>query len=105
MKCLSGVELMLTTKQFKVDAMALLLIIEVKINLSSSFDNVIIKQTHCKIYMHYIVQLHCTLYHRDQSTVSEKKKKQKYSSCISHDFAVKSVFYIENEAMFETKIK
>ena len=39
MKCLSGVELMLTTKQFKVDAMALLLIIEVKINFSSGFDN------------------------------------------------------------------
>ena len=58
---------MLTTKQFKVDAMALLLIIEVKINLSSIFDNVIIKQTHCKIYMHYTVKLCCTLHHQEQS--------------------------------------
>ena len=39
MNGLSGVELMLTTKHFKVDAMALLLIIEVKINFSAGFDN------------------------------------------------------------------
>ena len=70
MKCLSGVELMLTTKPFKVDAMALLLIIEVKINFSSGFDNVIIKQTNCKMYMHYTVQLYCTLYHKVMSSVS-----------------------------------
>ena len=68
MKCLSGVELMLTTKQFKVDAMALLLIIEVKINFNLGFD---IKgyQTNSKMYMHYTVQLYCTLYHKVQSSV------------------------------------
>ena len=69
MKCLSGVELMLTTIQFKVDAMALPLIIEVKINFSSGFDNAIIKQTNCKMYMHYTVQLYCTLYHKVMSSV------------------------------------
>ena len=52
---------MKTTKQFKVDAMALLLIIEVKINLSFGFDKANIKQTNCKMYMHYTVQLYCSL--------------------------------------------
>ena len=39
MKCLSGDELMLATKQLKVNEMALPLILEVKINFSSGFDN------------------------------------------------------------------
>ena len=33
-------------------------------------DNIIIKQTNCKIYMHYTVQVHCTRYHLDQSSFS-----------------------------------
>ena len=41
MKGLSQIQLMKTTKLFKVDAMALLLIIEVWINFSSGLDNVI----------------------------------------------------------------
>ena len=39
MKSLPQVELMWTTKQFKVDVLALLLIIEVKINFSLDLDN------------------------------------------------------------------
>ena len=50
--------------------MALLLIIEVKINFSSGFDNAIIKQTNYKMYMHYTVQLYFTLYNKDQSSIS-----------------------------------
>ena len=76
MKCLSGVELMLTTKQFKVDAMALLLIIEVKINFSSGFDDAIIKQTNYKMYMQYTVPLYCTLCHKVMSSVSKKAAKK-----------------------------
>ena len=39
MKCLFQVELLKTTKQLKVNEMALPLILEVKINFSSGFDN------------------------------------------------------------------
>merc|ERR1711954_279512 len=39
MICLALVQLMLTTSPFKVDVMALLLIIEVKINFSLGFEN------------------------------------------------------------------
>ena len=36
----------------------------------------IIKQTNFKMYMHYTVQLYCTLYHKDQSSVSKKTAKE-----------------------------
>ena len=39
------------------------------LSLCSGFDN-IIKQTYCKMYI--VHALHCTLYHKDQSSVSKK---------------------------------
>merc|ERR1711954_117790 len=57
MICLAQVELMLTTKPFKVYVMALLLIIEVKINFSLGFENTYY-QTNKLQYVH---ALHCTI--------------------------------------------
>ena len=32
----------------------------------------LLKQTNCKMYLHYTVHLYCTLYHNDQRSVSKK---------------------------------
>merc|ERR1711954_530510 len=36
----------------------------------------LIKQTNYKVYMQYTVQLHCTLYHKDKCSVSQKAARE-----------------------------
>ena len=62
--------------------MASLLIIEVKINFSLGLTIQIVKQTNCKMYMHYTVQLYCTLYYKDraQSVRSQQRKRTSQES-------------------------
>ena len=51
----------------RVDSRAIVLLIAISVGASIIW---IIKQTNCEIYMHYTVHSHCTLYHKDQSSVN-----------------------------------
>ena len=56
MKCLFQIQIMKTAKQFKVDVT-----ISPSISLVQTLTSSLIKKTNCEMYMHYTVQLYCTL--------------------------------------------